>query len=259
MTGQQATGQWNNGMCRPRLLLRVLATLVALPLVACGGNLTLPGPATLAAQANATAGRGNAIVGAGTIPAGPVPTTLTLTLGVPTTLTGGNPTRATGTPNPTSLNTATANTVRFTDPMNRFSFMRPANWQETKPGDPDIVTVFVASSPQGIFNVLAKPAPANMTLDQYYNASLSSLKTREKGYQDGPMGSRQSTLAGEPARQHDYFAMPSETNAYFVEWYCIHGGIIYQLTFDTPVDPTSNDMNVFNRVAQVVVDSWKFS
>ncbi len=132
---------------------------------------------------------------ASTRPAAPIPTTLTLTLGVPTTLTGGNPTRVPGTPNPMGMSTATANTVRFTDPMNRFSFMRPANWQETKPGDADIVTVFVASSPQGIFNVLAKPVPANMTLDQYYNANLVNLKTREKGYKDGPMGSAQSTLA----------------------------------------------------------------
>jgi len=150
------------------------------------------------------------------------------------------------------------NTVRFMGPMNRFSFMRPTNWQETKLGDPTIVAVFVASSPQGVFNVLAKPAPPNTSLDQYYNASLLSLKMPEKGYKDGPMGPRQSPLGGEPARQNDYYAMPSETNAYFVQWYCIHQGMIYLLTFDTPVDPTSNDLNAFNRAAQVVVDSWKF-
>lgn len=254
--------------CSRPAIVRVLVALVALPLVACGGDLNVPNPATLAARANATA-RGGAVIPA-TVQTAATPTTLTLTLGIPTASAGGAMTRTAGTPSPrsgtvtrpagptTGTRAAMGGTVPYTDPLNRFSFMRPENWQETKQVDQDVVVLFVSASPQGVVNVRATQVPPGMTLDQYYTTTITDLKARVAGYQEGPAGMKRGQLGGEPVWQVDYYATPSDTKSYFVQWYCIYQGIAYQLTVDTFVDPTSDDVDAFQRSAQVVADSWKF-
>jgi len=254
-------------MSRARVsLMHLLVMIAVLPLAACGGDLNIPNPATLVAQATTTTAPPGIAANA------PTPTTLTLTLGVPTSGVGSMLTRPASmsgtlgaggsTPRAAtsvvSTGTATGNTVLYTDPMNRFTFMRPKNWQETKATNVDTVVLYVSASPNGGFNVTAKQAPAGLTLDTYINLNVINIKKQIPNYQDGSMKVQNSTLGGEPARQIDYYGMPGDTNSYFVQLYCIHKGMTYLLTFATPVDPTSKDMDAFNRAAQVVVSSWKF-
>jgi len=274
MTPVAETTQQEDGMSRARVsLMHLLVMIAVLPLAACGGDLNIPNPATLVAQATTTTAPPRSASTPGVTANAPTPTTLTLTLGVPTSSGAGStltrPASMSGTPGAggstpraatsvVSTGTATGNTVPYTDPMNRFTFMRPKNWQETKATNVDTVVLYVSASPNGGFNVTAKQAPAGLTLDAYVNVNVVNIRKQIPDYQDGSMKVQNSPLGGEPARQIDYYGMPGDTNSYFVQLYCIHKGTTYLLTFATPVDPTSKDMDAFNRAAQVVVSSWKF-
>lgn len=221
---------------------------------------TVRGTATGRVTAAPTNTRTAAMTGTITVTTGTptgtrIATTTAGTRAATTTVTGMTTTTTTTT---RVVGTAPRDTLAFTDPGGRFTFFRPRVWREGSSTNRDIAVQYASNMPAGRFNVLASDVPASVTLDQYVDANLATIKRDIAGYRDGPIGSQRGNLGGTPARQYDYFATLGGEEQYVVQIYCVRAEVAYVLTFATPVDAMNPNMDAFNDAAQVVVNSWRF-
>ncbi|HEY7907940.1 MAG TPA: DcrB-related protein [Thermomicrobiales bacterium] len=151
----------------------------------------------------------------------------------------------------------------YTDPNGRYSFTVPSGWQPSPapqtgsvPPGTAIGGVFTAPAPlNGNFNVVTVTVPSGVPLDQIVTQSRDNVAKSLPGYQEGPGGIQNLTLAGQPARRYDYFLTPPQgSRLHGAQVIALQGNAVFVLTFTA----AENDFNTFFQQGAPALSSFTF-
>ena len=116
---------------------------------------------------------------------------------------------ASATPLRTSVATAASPTTAsvaggtsFRDAQGRFSFTPDATWKNMAVAA--FAARFTSDDATNSFTVTAQKAAAGVSLDQFVDQDIESLKRTPDNYQPAPRGRQMSMLGGETARELNY-------------------------------------------------------
>lgn len=152
----------------------------------------------------------------------------------------------------------------YTDPQGRFSFTIPDSWQQgsppqgtTLPPGTMLGGVFNASPPLNAnFNVVTVSVPSGVDIGQIAMQSRAGLAPSIPGYQEGPGGIQNLTVAGQPARRYDYFfTIEQAGRLHGAQVLTMQANTVYVLTFTA----AENDFNTFFQQGGTALNSFAFT
>lgn len=152
----------------------------------------------------------------------------------------------------------------YTDPQGHFSFTIPDSWQQgsppqgtTLPPGTMLGGVFNASPPLNAnFNVVTVSVPSGVDIGQIAMQSRAGLAQSIPGYQEGPGGIQNLTVAGQPARRYDYFfTIEQAGRLHGAQVLTMQANTVYVLTFTA----AENDFNTFFQQGGTALNSFAFT
>lgn len=122
---------------------------------------------------------------------------------------------------------------------------------------------FTSDDATNSFTVTAQKAAAGVSLDQFVDQDIESLKRTPDNYQPAPRGRQMTTLGSETARELNYFSTTVDIRFTKVRTYAIKGDTVYIITTSSMVVPTRQadtqaKSDAFQSQAVAVIKSWKF-
>jgi hypothetical protein len=153
---------------------------------------------------------------------------------------------------PSALSVRAAET--FTDPQNGFSFQIPDGWQQdTTASNPGLVVQYLATNPDGAFNVTATPLPDGVTIDAVPQLIIARLQTDFGDFQQTGLGP--ASVGGEQGTELDYTATNSigtvvATTQIMVQ----HNGTLYLLSL--AAQPP--DIGAIQTAGATILLSWQW-
>lgn len=153
---------------------------------------------------------------------------------------------------PAALPVAAAET--FTDPQNGFSFQVPDGWQQdVAAANPGLVVQYLATNPDGAFNVTATPLPDGVTIDAVPQRIIARLQTNFSDFQQTSLGP--ASVAGEPGAELDYTATNSIGTVVATAQIMVqHNGTLYLLSL--AAQPP--DIGAIQTAGATILLSWQW-
>lgn len=113
------------------------------------------------------------------------------------------------------------------------SVTAPSGWKQVS--YPGVVVAFAAPVATGRFatnvNMTVESLPTGITLAQYITAGKATLKRLITDYK--PLGTRSTTLGGQPAQEQTFSGRQGEFDLYFTQTIALKSGRAYVLTGTT--------------------------
>ncbi len=145
-------------------------------------------------------------------------------------------------------------TTTFTDPQYRFSFQVPDGWQQdTTAANPGLIAQYLATNPDGAFNVTATPLPDGTAIESIAPLVIARLQKDFGDFQQTNSGP--ASVADEPGTEVDYTATNGVgTLVATAQILVVHNGILYFLTLATQ----PQDIGAIQTAGAPILLSWQW-
>jgi hypothetical protein len=142
----------------------------------------------------------------------------------------------------------------FTDPQNGFSFQIPDGWQQDlAASNPGLVVQYLATNPDGAFNVTATPLPDGVTIDAVPQLIIARLQTDFGDFQQTSLGP--ASVGGEQGAELDYTATNSVGTVVATAQIMVqHNGTLYLLSL--AAQPP--DIGAIQTAGATILLSWQW-